>query len=249
MTALLAPAIETPRTGKPWRVVAIPGTPSRDYVFLRFLARAPADMEVVMVRRAGYGGPHYGSGRLSPVLDFNEQVRAIAPLFQKDDGKQTIIMGVSYGGALALKCALDFPDYIHGAITVAMLVSEPRAYVRSAVSLGGALGVHHALPNYLKTARREVIGRRSQIGPLFDRLKTLKQPVTVMHGNRDTLVPLSAAHELLDYLGPNSDVDFCHVDGGTHYLECERPNLIYQEIEKLKGRIANGAREEIAKSS
>ncbi len=220
-----------------WRIVAIPGTPSRDYVFYRFLARAPEYMEVTMVTRAGYGGGAYGEDSKDPVLDFNDQVKAIAPLFEKSDGKKTIILGVSYGGALALKCALDYPNHIHGAMTVAMLVHEPRTYVKGAIRLGGVVGINHALPQYLKNARREVIGRREQIGPLFARLKTMHQPVTILHGNRDNLVPLSAAKDLQGYFTDQQDVQFQLVQNGTHYLECERPNMLYEEIEKLKARI------------
>lgn len=239
MHALHAPALEKPQAGlPPIRIIAIPGTPSRDYVFYRFLARARADLEVTMVTRAGYGGDSYGEGVHEPVLSFEDQVKAIAPLFEKDDGKRTLIFGVSYGGALSLKCALDYPDYIDAVMTVAMLVHEPRAYVRGSVKLGGVPGINHALPQYLKNARREVIARRAQIKPLFEKLKTIHQPVTILHGNRDNLVPLSAAKDLQSYFSADQDVRFQLIKNGTHYLECERPNLLYKELDLLNERIA-----------
>ncbi len=228
MSGLLAPALKEGA----WRVVAIPGTPSRDHVFYRFLAKAPEDMEVAMVSRAGYG-PKTGE----PVLDFDEQVRSIAPLFTKDDGRKTIILGVSYGGALSLKCALDYPDHIVGALTVAMLVNEPRAYVRASLPLALLPGIKQILPKHLHNARQEVAGRRAQIGPLFDRLKTLDIPVTILHGDADTLVPLQAAHDLKAHFTEEQDVQFSLVKRGSHYLECERPNRLYEEIEGLKARI------------
>ncbi len=220
-----------------WRIVAVPGSPSRDYMFKRFLSRAPADTEVVMARRAGYGDMNYGDGVQQPVFDFNDQVRALAPLFDKDDAKHTIIYGVSYGGALALKAALDYPHRIAGVLTVAMLVDEPRAYVRGMVRLGGLPGIRHVLPAYLNTARQEIAERRPQIRALFERLPSIKQPVTILHGNRDTLVPLSAARDLQNYFGDKDDIEFRMIKNGTHYLECERPNMLYEEIEKLKQRI------------
>ncbi len=236
MQALHVPAREETTGDQEWRVIAIPGTPSRDYVFYRFLHHAPDNMEVTMVTRAGYLGGHYGTGISDPVLSFDDQVKAIAPLFQKDDGRRALIMGVSYGGALALKSALDYPQYVDGVMTVAMLVHEPRAYVRAGIKLGGVPGINHILPQYLKNARREVIARRAQITPLFDDLKKMHQPVTIIHGNRDSLVPLSSVKDLKSYFTNEQDVEFSLAKNGSHYLECERPRFLYQELEKLKKR-------------
>lgn len=219
-----------------WRVLAIPGTPSRPHMFSRFMAVAPDDLDVIAVNRAGYGGPVYGPNARAPVLSFDDQVRALAPLFDIDDGKRTIVVGVSYGGALALKTALDYPRRIVGAVTVAMLVNEPRRYVLATTRLAGLPLVREALPAYLHTARAEVAGRRSQIGPLFERLKGLDIPVTAMHGDLDTLVPMSALDELVGYFGPGADLEIERVRGGTHYLELQFPNRIYKAIRGVIAR-------------
>ena len=219
-----------------WRVLAIPGTPSRPHMFRRFLDQAPDDLEVVVPNRAGYGGPRWGAGVRAPVLSFDDQVAAFAPLFDKDDGKKTVVMGVSYGGALSLKTALDFPRRVFGAVTVAMLVSEPRAYVNASTKLAEWPLLREALPGYLHNARKEVEGRRAQIGPLFARLKELKIPIAVLHGDLDTLVPLRAAEELLGHLGPDADVAFDLVKGGTHYLELQTPQRCYRAIRDVVAR-------------
>lgn len=219
-----------------WRVLAIPGTPSRPHMFRRFLEQAPADLEIVVPNRAGYGGPMWGESVRAPVLSFDDQVAAFAPLIDRDDGKRTIVMGVSYGGALSLKTALDFPNRVAGAVTVAMLVSEPRPYVNKSVKLAEWPVIRDALPGYLHNARKEVAGRREQIGPLFARLKELKVPVTIMHGDLDTLVPLAAAHELKSYFAPDADAEFELIRGGTHYLELQMPQRCYKAIRGVIAR-------------
>lgn len=219
-----------------WRVLAIPGTPSRPHMFRRFLDQAPDDLEVVVPNRAGYGGPRWGEGVRAPVLSFEDQVAAFAPLFDRDDGKRTIVVGVSYGGALALKTALDFPHRVAGAVTAAMLVSEPRPYVLQSVKLAEWPLIREALPGYLHNARKEVAARRAQIGPLFARLKELKAPVHIMHGDLDTLVPLKAAEELRGHFGEGADVSFELVKGGTHYLELQLPQRVYRAIRAVIAR-------------
>lgn len=239
MAGLKAEALTKPETDQGFRVIAIPGTPSRDYMFRRVLERTPDDVEMIMVTRAGYGGALYGPDAKEPVLDLDDQVKAIEPILHAPTDRKTIVMGVSYGGALAFKCALDYPDLVQGVLSVAMLVHEPRDFVKNVVSLGGTPGINQALPQYLKNARREVIARRSQIGPLFERFKTIGQPITILHGTLDHLVPLSAAHDLMQLLGPRDDMVFSEVPNGTHFLELERPNLIHDQLRALMSRLGS----------
>ena len=239
MAAHVARAVGASRGEGGWRLLAIPGTPSRPYMFSRLLRLAPPDWEVVVPMRAGFGGPSYGSRARTPVPDFDDQVRAIAPLFDKDDGRRTIALGVSYGGALALKTALDHPDRVAGVMTLAMLVREPRKWIRDILPLADWPGVRQALPASLHTARSEVATRRTQIGALFDRLSDINCPVTILHGDLDMLVPESDAHFLKERFAETADVAFTPVSAGTHYLELQTPRLVYRELERLVAR-ANG---------
>lgn len=214
-----------------WRVVVFPGTPARKYLFERFLRLAPADLEVVVIARPGFGRGHRRAW-----LDFDDQVAAARPFL---DGKKIVTVGVSYGGELALKAALDFPDHVKGAVTVAALVTEPRSYVQPFVDLGGAPVIRSLLPKTLHHSRAEVAGRRAQIGPLFSRLKDLKAPVTILHGDLDHLVDLSDARTLRGYFAPDADVEFRRVSGGLHFLEMQAPRLVHEAI---KGVIARAER-------
>ncbi|MEM9899591.1 MAG: alpha/beta fold hydrolase, partial [Pseudomonadota bacterium] len=175
-----------------WRVIGIPGTPSRPYMWTRFVRKAPEDLDVSAVNRAGYGGAWYGDHRRPPVLSLDDQIAALAPLIEGDD-RPAIVVGVSYGGALSLKAAMEFPRHIKGAVSVAALITEPRAYVRALLPAGDWPIIKQALPCHLHNAIAEVGGRRDQVGAIFSQLKKYQQPVTILHGNLDTLVPQSDA--------------------------------------------------------
>ena len=211
-----------------WRLIVFPGTPARKYLFERFLRLAPNDLEVVLIARPGYG-----RGHTQAYLSFDDQVAAATPFMA--DNRKIVTMGVSYGGELALKAALDFPDKVKGAVTVAALIEEPRDWVRPFVQLGGQPVVRDLLPKTLHFARAEVAGRREQIGPLFARLKDMTQPVTILHGNADHLVSRRDAHTLKGYFAPGADVEFRHIPGGTHFLELQFPKQVYVAV---KGVIA-----------
>jgi pimeloyl-ACP methyl ester carboxylesterase len=160
-------------------------------------------------------------------------VAAAKPFFE---GKKIVTVGVSYGGELALKAALDFPDRVKGVVTVAALITEPRGYVQPFVDLGGAPLIRSMLPRTLHHARAEVAGRRAQIGPLFSRLKDLKSPVTILHGDIDHLVDLSDAKTLKGYFAPDADVEFKRIPGGSHFLELQAPRLVHAAIKGVISR-------------
>jgi pimeloyl-ACP methyl ester carboxylesterase len=218
----------------PWRLVMFPGTPSRKYLFDRILNLAPDDIEVVLLMRPGFE-----KGASRAYLNFEDQV-AVAKPFLEDD-KKVVTLGVSYGGELALKCALDHPGKVKGVVTAAALVTEPRGWVQPFVDLGGQPVVRNLLPKTLHHSRAEVAGRRSQVGPLFARLKDLKAPVTILHGDVDHLVALSDARTLRSYFPPDADVVLDVVKGGSHFLELQFPRRVLAAVRGVIERAEKGA--------
>ena len=214
-----------------WRVVVFPGTPCNKLLFTRFLRTAPRGTEVVVLSRPGFG-----KGHRQAVTDFDEQVAAAKPFLE--DGKKVVTMGVSYGGELALKAALDFPDVVRGVVTVAALIDEPHDYAltleKLAVDLeegGAGKWIEPLSPNRWNKVRAEVAGRRDQIGPLLERLENINAPVEVIHGDFDAIVPKSNAEKLMNVLGENAALDI--VPGGTHYLELQYPRRLHQAIGRV----------------
>ena len=216
-----------------WRLVMFPGTPSRKYLFDRILNLAPDDLEVVLLMRPGFQ-----KGARAAFLDFNDQVAVARPFL--DDDKKVVTLGVSYGGQLALKCALDHPEKVKGVVTAAALVTEPRSWVQPFVDLGGQPVVRRLVPRTLHHSRAEVAGRRGQIGPLFARLKELKAPVTILHGDVDHLVALQDARTLRSYFADDADVVLDVVKGGTHFLELQFPRRVLAAVKGVIERAEKG---------
>ncbi len=212
-----------------WRLIMFPGTPARKYLFERMLRTAPADLEVVLLARPGYG-----RGHTQAYLDFDDQVAAAQPFL--DGAKKVVTLGVSYGGELALKALVDYPQRVKGAVTVAALVTEPRSWVQPFVDLGGAPVVRSLLPRTLHYAREEVAGRRAQIGPLFARLNEVTAPVTILHGDADHLVSMNDALTLKGYFAQGADVELRKIRGGTHFLELQAPKDLYAAVRSVIAR-------------
>jgi pimeloyl-ACP methyl ester carboxylesterase len=214
-----------------WRVVVFPGTPCNKLLYTRFLRTAPRGLEVVVITRPGFGKGYDGV-----ITDFSEQAAAIKPFLPGGvfAGKKLITLGVSYGGELALKAALDFPQAVKGVVTVAALIDEPHDYALTLEKLGGEARLEPYLPNRWHKVRAEVAGRRAQIGPLLQAIGGLDKPVEVLHGDFDALVPRSNAYKLMEALGPDANLDI--ITGGTHYLELQYPRRLHRAIERVIAR-------------
>ncbi|MAW78595.1 MAG: hypothetical protein CMI63_00005, partial [Parvularcula sp.] len=173
--------------------------------------------------------------------DFDEQVAAAKPFLPGGafGDKKIVTLGVSYGGELALKTALDFPEAVKGVVTVAALIDEPHDYALELEKLGDVEGIQQYVPNRWLKVRKEIAGRRAQIGPLLDRAATIEAPVEVIHGDFDAIVPKSNAQKLMRVL-PKERAELEIIPGGTHYLELQYPRRLHKAIgrviERAEGR-------------
>ncbi len=238
-TAPLDPPLETQAmiAADPgdWRLIVFHGTPGNRYIYGRFMRTAPPGIEVVLIARPGFGKNHERA-----YSDFDDQIAAIKPFLPAsvegggDFGdKKIVTLGVSYGGELALKAALDFPDAIFGAVTVSALIDEPHDYALTLERIGGEERVQGYLPDRWKRTREEIAGRRAQIGPLLDRLKDYSGPVEVVHGDFDGIVPKANSEKLFDCLSEASRGTLDIVPGGTHYLEGQYPRRLHQAVQRV----------------
>lgn len=222
-------ALMAPGDGE-WRVFVFPGSPANKLLYTRFLGTAPRDVEVIVITRLGFGKDHP-----EPVTSFDDQIAAMKPFLPGGEfgDKKIITMGVSYGGELALKAALKFPEAVRGVVTVAALIDEPHDYALQLEKLGGAPGFEEWVPDRWRKVRAEIAGRRDQIGPLLESLKDLKAPVEVIHGDFDALVPISNAYSLMNALEPQGLAALEIIPGGTHYMELQYPRRLHQAIERV----------------
>jgi pimeloyl-ACP methyl ester carboxylesterase len=233
-TAPLAAPVESDAFHLPadgdWRVVVFPGTPCNKLLFSRFLATAPAGLDVVVLSRPGFG-----RGHREVYTDFSDQVAAIRPFLPGGEfgTKKIVTLGVSYGGELALKAALDFPGAVKGVVTVAALIDEPHDYALKLERLGGASAIEPYVPNRWHKVRAEVAGRRAQIGPLMERLSSMAAPVEVLHGDFDAIVPRSNAEALMRALPDHGCAGLEIIPGGTHYLELQYPRRLHRAVQRV----------------
>lgn len=231
-------AFHRPGEGE-WRVIVFPGSPCNKLLFTRLLRTAPAGLDMVVLSRPGFG-----RGQAQVYTDFDEQVAAAKPFLPKSSGggefgdKKIITLGVSYGGELALKTALDHPEAVKGVVTVAALIDEPHDYALQLEKIGSVNKIEPYVPNRWMKVRKEITARRSQIGPLLERASEIEAPVEVVHGDFDGIVPKSNAEKLMRIL-PRERTGLEIIPGGTHYLELQYPRRLHRAIQRVIERTSS----------
>ena len=159
----------------------------------------------------GYDRPGWGVSELSPAgifpnaLFLNQAVKGVP-------GKKMLI-GHSYGGAVALAAsALDPTEYV-GALLLApaasvgslgafdsLLASVGIGQALSSVLIRLAQAMWSGYRNWGGTATKsfwaEQVRMRSELGDLEHLLGSIKLPVSIIHGDSDRVVPLSSSYLL-----------------------------------------------------
>ena len=166
------------------RVVLIHGAPADAGSWNKLLKRADEidSVELIAIDRIGYG-----RSTREDELTLAGHAASIAPLLLEVNGKRSVLVGHSYGGPVALRLAVDYPDQVGGLVLVAGACD---AYMNDAQWFrrlvdGGRLLV----PEPWERANRELLALTDEnraMEPMLDRVTC---PVVVVHGTWDGVCP------------------------------------------------------------
>lgn len=192
-----------------WKLVIITGTPSWSEFWAPTLAGAPDDLEVVVADRPGFSA----SGPDRAVTDIATQARALSILLEPTNPNQRVIlMGQSYGGPISTLMAADQTNKVSGLILVSAFFGERGPTIHQ-LSFAGSLG-RGLLDRELRNGLDELKNQKPQLPTVFSALEALTQPIVVLHGQKDTFVPMAAAQRL----AVRARATFINVPKGDHFL-------------------------------
>ena len=206
-------ALQTPReTTAPWKIVVITGAPSWAIYWADTMAALPPDREMVVVDRPGYGA----SEPCEPVTDIRVQAEALAPLLVAGRGQKIMLVGQSYGAAIASLMAEANPGQVSSLVLLSGFFGETGPTSRWLIDLGGkALRV---LPKDLRHAVIEASGQRPQLAYAKRALAKLTIPIYMLHGDKDDFAPIEAAERLAAETVTRNPIHFMRTEGANHFL-------------------------------
>lgn len=209
----LVSALETPRTAPaPWKIVVITGAPSWAEYWAEALAELSQDREMIVVDRPGYGA----SEPATPVTDIRVQAQALAPLLKAARGQKVMLVGQSYGAAIAALMAEANPGKVQSLVLLSGFFGETGPTSRWLIDVGSkALKV---IPKDLRHAVIEASGQRPQLEHAKRALARVSIPIHMIHGDKDDFAPIEVAERLAAETVTRRPVHFMRTAGANHFL-------------------------------
>lgn len=201
-------ALRGGKEGAP-RLIFVHGSPGEAESWLDYLRTPLANTEVLAVDRPGYG-------RTRPrraIPDLSEQARALEPLLVSQGGRWPVLVGHSLGGPIVLQAAADYPGRVGGVVVIAGSVDPGLEELRWYNYL--AKGLAWILPGVLRRSNDEMWDLKSELLQLEAALGQVRCPTWIVHGTRDSLVPVANVEYLQARL---ADTRTTVLEGAGHFL-------------------------------
>lgn len=219
-------ALETPRDRPPpWKIVVITGAPSWAEYWAETMAELPHDRQMVVVDRPGFAG----SEPAHPVTDIRVQAEALAPVLVAPRGQKVLLVGQSYGAAIASIMAEQNPRAVAGLVLLSGYFGESGPTARWLLDLGGrALKM---IPRDLRNAVIEVNGQKPQLRHARHALSRVDMPIHMIHGDQDDFAPLHVAEQLATETVTRRPIRVVRTEGANHFLNDGPAEVLIQALE------------------
>lgn len=219
-------ALETPRERPaPWKIVVITGAPSWAEYWAETMAELPGDREMVVVDRPGYAA----SEPAEPVTDIRVQAEALAPVLDAPRGQKVMLVGQSYGAAIAALMAEAHPEKVETLVLLSGFFGEAGPTARWLMDVGGkALKL---IPRDLRHAVMETTGQAPQLGLAKRALARLGMPIHMVHGDQDDFAPIEVAERLASEVVTRQPIRFVRTPGANHFLNDGPAEVLLQALE------------------
>ena len=212
-------------------VVFIHGAPGSLEAFNNFLKDPDlrCRTRMIAVDRAGYGLSNFGIAETS----LQKQVALIAPLLQKNQSNQKpIVVGHSFGGTIAAKLAMDYPDMIGGVILAGAALDPDHEKFFSIARIIEIPLLNKIVPESMLVANQEKITHVDELKLMLPDWPDINTRVTILHGRKDGLVPIENAYFAEKAL-VNAEVRMALYEDTGHLIPWTRPDLLKKEILSL----------------
>ncbi|NJM94163.1 MAG: alpha/beta fold hydrolase, partial [Cytophagales bacterium] len=150
-----------------------------------------AHYRMVSVDRPGYGSSGFGRARTS----IQEQARLLAPLLHLNrHAQKPILVGHSFGGPVVARMAMDYQSQI-GEIHLVAGAVDPGHEVIFWISYPLSVKpLTYLMPVGMQVANREKLAHVEELQKMLPLWQNITVPVTIIHGEKDKLVPIQNAY-------------------------------------------------------
>ncbi len=219
-------------TSKP-SFLFVHGSPGTWDNFLGFLSDELLleEYHLIAVDRPGFGNSDYGI----PERSLEKQSADILEVLKSEE-TSAILVGHSYGGPVIVRMAIDAPELVEGLIIVAGSVDPELEKTK-----WYQIPVHYRilswmLPGFLYSTNEEILALKQELETMKPLWGSVTQPVSVIQGGKDNLVPEANAY-FIEKMLPNNPPNMIMIPEMNHFVPWTNPNLIREEMEYIISQI------------
>lgn len=195
------------------RLILVHGTPGAATGWNDYLLDPPPGVEVAALDRPGFGG----SSALGAVTSLDAQAAAVVALLPRD-GRRTVLLGHSLGGAIVARVAADHAQQVAALVLLAASLDPALEANHPLQRVGAWPGVRGLLPRAIAHANAELIALKPELEALAAHLPRISAPVFLVHGTRDDLVPVANVDYVQARLSGARCVKVTLLEGRNHFL-------------------------------
>ena len=219
------------------RVIWVHGTPGEADGFGEFLLNVPKGYEYISIDRPGFGK----SEPRGSVPSLERQAQAIAPLLERRNGQWPILVGHSLGGPIIAQVAADYPGKVGGLLILAGALDPGQEKVLIIQRFAQWGGARWMVPRMMKNSNQELIPLKGQLQALEPKLASIKVPIGIVHGTKDTLVPYANVPFMQAHFTGAGPLDIVTLQGENHFLPWKDQQVIKDALARLMQRVEAGA--------
>jgi pimeloyl-ACP methyl ester carboxylesterase len=187
--------------------------------------------KMIAIDRPGHGYSDFGK----TIVSVEKQAQLMLPLLRKmkASGRKIILVGHSFGGTIAARIAMDYPD-----IADALVLSSPAIDpVEKLFWFNKPLdfwAIKWMIPQNFIIANDEKIAHGNECHQMLPFWSKIHVPTIYIHGQNDTVVPFSNSEFAKKQLTNTPSVKYILKDDLPHIYYVENIEIIKNELLALK---------------
>ena len=210
-------------------VLFVHGSPGSWDNFLGFLADSALleNFRMLALDRPGYGESGDGEPERSLKLQSEYAIEVL-----KQENTDAIVVGHSYAGPVIVKMGIDYPELVKGLVMVAGSVDpdlEETKWFQIPVHYKALSWI---LPGMLYSSNEEILALKLELELMEPEWRSVTQPVSIIQGGKDKLVPKENA-DYAQRMLVNAPVVMIEEPEMNHFVPWSNPELITQEIFRI----------------
>jgi len=214
-------------------VLLIHGSPSSMSVFNQLILESDLldRAKVYAVDRPGYGYSEFGK----TVTSIKRQAAMIAPILDsinKSSGP-VVVLGVSYGGPVAARLAMDYPDLVDGLVLGAPAIAPGEEKIYTISHLMVARLTKHLFPTILRVASEEKFSHEDELIKMLPYWEQLDKPIIYVQGEEDDLIYTSNASFIEEYASNVPFLKVVMIPNQPHFLAIPQKDLLAESIVEM----------------